>query len=79
MKQKKTLSRYLFIACLHAQEDDVGRSTSQAAFQVGLTANLFSLCIIAVERLHRFFKEAPLDLRTTVSLKLVRLPADLLQ
>lgn len=51
----------LFIACLHAQEDDVGRRTSQAAFQVGLTANLFSLCIIAVERLHRFFEQAPFD------------------
>lgn len=64
---RRRLSRYLFIACLHAQEDDVGRSTSQAAFQVGLTANLFSLCIVAVERLHRYFKQAPLDLCTTVS------------
>lgn len=65
MKQE-TLSQYLFIACLHAQENDVGRSTSQTALEIRLTADLLSLGVKAVQRFYRFFKQAPFDLHAIV-------------
>lgn len=47
---------------LHAEEDEVGRGTSQAALQVGAAPNLLSLCVEAIEGLHRLLKELPLNL-----------------
>lgn len=62
---KRRLSQYLFIACLHAQEDDVSRSAGQTAFQVRWTADLLCLSIKAVEGLYCVFKQAPFNLHTT--------------
>lgn len=47
---------------LHAEEDEVGRGTGQAALQVGAAPNLLGLRVEAVEGLHSLFKELPLNL-----------------
>ena len=47
---------------LHAEEDEVGCGTGQAALQVGTAPNLLSLRVEAVEGLHSLLKELPLDL-----------------
>lgn len=53
---------HLLIVGLRAEEDEVSCGTGQAALQVGAAPNLLSLCIKAIEGLHRLFKELPLDL-----------------
>lgn len=53
---------HLLVVSLHAEEDEVGCGTSQAALQVGAAPNLLSLCVEAVEGLHRLFKELPFNL-----------------
>lgn len=56
------LPRHLLVARLHAEEDDVGRATRQAAFQVRLASDFFRLDIVGIQRLHRLVKQASLDL-----------------
>lgn len=51
----------LLIVRLHAEEDEVGCGTGQAALQVGAAPNLLSLRIKTIEGLHGLFKELPLD------------------
>lgn len=53
---------HLLVARLHAEEDDVSRATSQAAFQVRLASDFFRLDIVGIQRLHRLIKQASLDL-----------------
>lgn len=53
---------HLLIVGLHAEEDEVGRGTGQAALEVGAAPNLLRLCVEAVEGLHSLLKELPLDL-----------------
>lgn len=67
----ETGNPHLLIVGLHAEEDEVGRGTGQAALQVGAAPNLLSLRIKTIEGLHSLLKELPLDLegeRQTVSL-----------
>lgn len=47
---------------LHAEEDEIGRGTGQAALKVGAAPNLLGLRIEAVEGLHSLLKELPLNL-----------------
>lgn len=56
------LLHYLLVARLHAEEDNVSRATSQAAFQVRLASDFFRLDIVGIQRLHRLVKQASLDL-----------------
>lgn len=53
---------YLFIACLHAEEDDVRRCAGQTSFQVRLTPDFFGLHVVGVQRLDRLLEQSPLDL-----------------
>lgn len=53
---------HLLIVGLHAEEDEVGRGTGQAALEVRAAPNLLGLCVEAVEGLHSLLKELPLDL-----------------
>lgn len=53
---------YLFVACLHAEEDDVRRRTGQTSLQVRLTSDFFGLHIVGVQRLDRLLEQSPLDL-----------------
>lgn len=53
---------YLFIACLHAEEDDVRRCAGQTSFQVRLTSDFFGLHIVGVQRLDRLLEQSPLNL-----------------
>lgn len=53
---------HLLIMSLHAEEDEVGCGTGQAALQVRAASNLLSLCIKAVQGLDCLLKELPLDL-----------------
>lgn len=53
---------YLLVVRLHAEENEVGRGTGQAALKVGAASNLLSLCVEAVEGLHCLLKELPLNL-----------------
>lgn len=62
---------HLLIVGLHAEEDEVGCGTGQAALQVGAAPDLLSLRVKTIEGLHGLFKELPLNLegeRQTVSL-----------
>lgn len=54
---------HLLIVGLHAEEDEVGCGTGQAALKVGAAPNLLGLRIEAVEGLHSLLKELPLDLK----------------
>lgn len=53
---------YLFIARLHAEEDDVRRCAGQTSFQVRLTSDFFGLHIVGVQRLDRLLEQSPLNL-----------------
>lgn len=46
---------------LHAEEDEVGRGTGQAALEVRAAPNLLGLRVEAVEGLHGLLKELPLN------------------
>lgn len=56
-------SSHLLIVGLHAEEDEVGRGTGQAALEVRAAPNLLGLRVEAVEGLHGLLKELPLDLK----------------
>lgn len=53
---------HLLIVGLHAEEDEVGRGTGQAALEVRAAPNLLGLRVEAVEGLHGLLKELPLNL-----------------
>lgn len=53
---------HLLVVGLHAEEDEVGRGTCQAALEVGAPPNLLSLCVEAVKGLHGLLEELPLNL-----------------
>ena len=53
---------HLLVVGLHAEEDEVGRGTGQAALKVGAAPDLLRLCVEAVEGLHGLLKELPLNL-----------------
>lgn len=54
--------QHLLVVGLHAEEDEIGRGTGQAALQVGAAPNLLGLRIEAVKGLHSLLKELPLNL-----------------
>lgn len=56
----------LLIARLHAEEDEIRCSAGQTSLQVGLASDLFGLCIIVIERLHRVLEQCPLNLETHI-------------
>lgn len=51
----------LLIVGLHAEEDEVGSGTRQAALEVGTAPNLLCFCVKAVESLHSLLKELSLN------------------